>query len=180
MISKCSKIYVVMTVVVFLAVAGQSYGGNFIQGQCGQKIRNSIILTEDIGPCDGVGIIVTRHGITLDGNGHIISGTGTDNGILIGEKKSVTIKNLSVKCFNNGINMRRGCDNLITGNALSGNGIGVSLSATGTIVRNNIVFENDMGVSVTSPNNSIFHNILINNDVQIKDVGRRWVWQLLG
>jgi hypothetical protein len=171
MISNFSKSYAVMTVVFFLAVAGQSYGGDFIQGQCGQNIRDSIILTEDIGPCEGVGIIVTRHGITLDGNGHEIIGTGTDNGILVGGKKNVTIKNLSVKGFNNGINMRRGSGNLITANALSGNWIGVSISTTDTIIRNNIIFENDTGMSVTSPSNSIFHNILINNDVQVEDVG---------
>jgi hypothetical protein len=171
MISKCSKIYAVITVVFFLAVAGQSYGGGFIQGQCGQRIRDCITLTEDIGPCDGVGIIVTRHGITLDGNGHTIIGTGIDNGVFIGGKKNVTIKNLSVKGFSNGISMRRGSGNLITANALSGNGIGVSISTTDTIVSNNIIFENDMGVSVTSPNNLIFHNILINNDVQVEHCG---------
>jgi hypothetical protein len=59
--------YIGMTVVCFLAVSGRSFGDGFIQGQCGQKIRDSIILSEDIGPCDGPGIIVNKHGSPLMG-----------------------------------------------------------------------------------------------------------------
>src|SRR3989338_8908740 len=41
--------------------------------------------------------------ITLDGNGHTLTGSNTGNGIFVNERTGVTIKNITVKDFSNGI-----------------------------------------------------------------------------
>jgi hypothetical protein len=46
-------------IAMFIALASvSSHGGVFLQGQCGQTLRESVILTEDIGPCPDPGLIV--------------------------------------------------------------------------------------------------------------------------
>lgn len=172
---KYPKIYLVLSIIVFSASFFPNFSNAFTQGQCGQRLKNSIILTKDIGPCDGVGVIIDKNGITLDGNGHKIIGSGNSDGIVIDGKKNITILNVVVNGFSGGINIKRGSDNIIKATSSSYNNAGLAISSTRTMVSNNMIYENKVGVSVNSSNNSIFHNILINNEHQIEDSGgNRW------
>lgn len=49
--------------------------------QCGDVITQDTVLTEDLGPCSGNGLVVGQPGVTLNLNGHSITGTGTAIGI---------------------------------------------------------------------------------------------------
>jgi len=181
MLSKYSKIVFILIVASFVVASRQSHSYTFIQGQCGQKVRDSIILNQNIGPCDGVGIIIAKHGIVIDGNGYEIKGTGIDDGIKIGGKKGVTVKNFIIKDFQNGISVQRGTGNSVKVNSLSYNQVAVLVSSTDTTVSNNIIFENQVGILVNSQSNSIFNNVLINNETQVDDTGgNTWDYSGLG
>jgi hypothetical protein len=172
---KYPKICLILSIIVFSASFFPNYSNAFTQGQCGQRLKNSIILTKDIGPCDGVGVIINKNGITLDGNGHKIIGSGYSDGIFIDGNKNITIQNVIVKEFSNGISIKRGNDNIIKATSLSYNNVGLAILSTNTMVSNNMIYENKIGVSVNFPNNSIIHNILANNEHQIEDLGgNRW------
>lgn len=138
----------------------------FIQGMCDQKITRSVTLTQDIGPCTGDAIIIARDGITLDGDGYKIVGSG-GNGVVIRNKRNVVIKNLFVQGFEFGLVIQGGKGNHVYTNRFSGNSVGVFLNRTKeNTVRNNIVAENAHGISISErcSDNWIYHNIIINND----------------
>lgn len=72
---------------------------------------------------------IDSSGITLDGNGHTITGSGSGYGVLVqGSKSNVTIKNLNITNFTNGIQLLEYVSNsTITGNHLYGNASGVEI-----------------------------------------------------
>ncbi|HEX3542546.1 MAG TPA: hypothetical protein VHT75_19110, partial [Acidimicrobiales bacterium] len=45
---------------------------------CGQTITASVTLTADLGPCLGDGLVVTASNVTLNLNGHTITGGGSN------------------------------------------------------------------------------------------------------
>ena len=47
---------------------------------CGSVVKASVTLTRDIGPCPGDGLVVGASGITIDLNGHAVTGTTSDDG----------------------------------------------------------------------------------------------------
>jgi parallel beta-helix repeat protein len=169
-------ITIIITIMLFAATPNQIEAKEFIQGQCGQTIRESIILTKNIGPCSGDGIVIKGNGITLDGDGYKILGSGNGNGVILAGKKNITIKNLFVIGFENGIYSQRASGNEIYFNRISENSFGIYLFRTSeTTVTKNVVVENEVGISAKSPTNKIYHNILINNQVQIEDIsGNIW------
>ena len=159
-------------IATFIASASvRAHGGAFLQGQCGQTLRESVILTEDIGPCPGPGLIVKKHGVTVDGNGHEIAGAGNGDGVILENVKNVTIKNLAVTGFLNGIYLKRGSLNTIEGNSLNANSVGLMIASTNATVRNNMIFDNKTGICAATSKNAVFYNILINNKHQVEDVG---------
>jgi hypothetical protein len=83
--------------------------------QCGQTLTHSVKLTKDLVNCPGDGLVIGADGITVDLNGHTVDGVVTQTdcpqgppqpgaGILNhGAYDGVTIKNGSVRQFNNGV-----------------------------------------------------------------------------
>jgi parallel beta-helix repeat protein len=152
-------------------------GGDFVQGLCGQTIRESVTLTEDIGPCTGDGIIIKKDGIMLDGDGYKILGSGNGNGVIVKGKKDITVKNLFIQGFEEGIMVQQAAGSNISTNRVRENGVGIFLSrASNASVTNNVVSENSVGIQTTSSANEIFHNMIINNQIQIDDVGGN-IWE---
>jgi parallel beta-helix repeat protein len=105
-------------------------------------------------------IVIGADGVTLDGDGHMIIGPGTDfvicdpdtkriratAGILLEGRTGVTVKNCRVTGFIYGFCLNGADGNTLQGNTANDNGIGF-----------------DVGFS---SNNTFFHNNLINNDIQ--------------
>lgn len=165
-------VIVSLLVVVGPAFANFDLSGEFIQGVCGQTISESVTLTEDIADCPGDGIIIGAHGITLDGDGHKIQGGNGRYGIVVKNKRYVTIKNLFVEGFEQGLILKGSKENHLHTNRIMKNGIGISLSSSrGNTFRNNIIDGNAQGIVLSrhSPENWIYHNIFINNDYQVQD-----------
>ncbi len=115
-------ITIIITIMLFAATPKQIEAKEFIQGQCGQTIRESTILTKNIGPCSGDGIVIKGNGITLDGDGYKILGSNNGNGVILAGKKNITIKNLFVIGFENGIYSQQASGNEIYFNRISQSG----------------------------------------------------------
>ncbi|MHC4727264.1 MAG: right-handed parallel beta-helix repeat-containing protein [Planctomycetota bacterium] len=109
------------------------------------------------------GIRLNRN-ITLDGNGHIIEGTGANTGVLA-LRSGTTVKNLNVSNFYYGI--WHGNNATITDNSVSNCGrIGIRGSgAAYAIVTNNYVIDNFWGIFMENNPNSPPLWANINNNI---------------
>ncbi|MFC1509701.1 NosD domain-containing protein, partial [Candidatus Omnitrophota bacterium] len=145
-------------------------------------VTESITLTGDMGPVSGNGIIIGADFITIDGNGHTISGDGSGSGIILNGKNNVTIKNCNITGFQRGILVDGGFTHLIAKNSLANNSIAIDISSgTHHAIYYNIILDNETGVHVGSSGNQISHNTLWNNEVQIQDAGgNSWHDPLIG
>jgi len=127
---------------------------------CGQTITQNTVLENDVGPCApgaGVnGIIVGADNITLDLNGHSVSGTSNlindGAGIYLFRRTGVTVKNGTVRNFDCGVAVEGGSGNTVTGvNALDNAGaVGVTRCGEGVAI-------------LSSQNNRVVGNQLVRN-----------------
>jgi parallel beta-helix repeat protein len=132
------------------------------------------------------GIVIGSNNIILDGNGHTITGSNTGDGILLDIKTGVTVKNLTIKNFNNGINLNNAINVILIGNTISGNvklnnggyetagsGSGIyainsnTISATDNTISNNAGY----GISISGSNSILTGNTANNNDNGISTDG---------
>jgi parallel beta-helix repeat protein len=105
-----------------------------------QREKNVYILTGNVYS----EIEVQRSNIVIDGNGHTVQGSGGGYGFILTQVNNVTIKNVSIKGFTEGIWLQSSNGNNIYGNTLTENtfnGIALYFSS------NNIIHENTIGKS---------------------------------
>ncbi len=88
--------------------------------RCGAVVTKSTRLTADVGPCPAVGIIVAADDVTLDLNGHKVTGNprarggGPDAaGVLLREVHGSTVRNGTVKRFDAGVVVQGGSSNTV-------------------------------------------------------------------
>lgn len=91
---------------------------------CGDEITQDTTLTQDLGPCPGDGLIVTADNVTLDLNGHTITGphgsdvqeqAGEAVGINLRQVSGVTVQNGEVHNFDAGVAMGGSSGNTVQG-----------------------------------------------------------------
>jgi parallel beta-helix repeat protein len=129
---------------------------------CGDTIRNDVVLTADLGPCTGGGLILSNpeHSITLDLNGHVIKGIGVsigvdvifsissipvvikgpgmithfEAGIVCGGPSSILVEISDLSISNNAVGISGGrCGGRIINNVIRGPGrFGISLGESGS------------------------------------------------
>jgi len=113
-------------------------------------------------------IVVERDNILLDGQGYLLQGTGSGNGITLSGRSNVTLRNIKINQFNIGIwlNSSSNC-NTVSGNRITSNGYtGVYLwfSYYNTVSGNNIISNHWEGVSLySSINNTVSGNSITNS-----------------
>lgn len=166
-----------------LGLAGEARASH--QPSCGETITHSVTLTGPVGPCPGDGIIIGADGITLDLNGHSISGLpgvpqvqGTGAGVLVENHTGVTVKNGTVQFFDGGVVLRQGGDHTLTGLEVTANvgtlvsqwGEGIGLwESDGNTVDGNVVSLNGpyagIGLYGDLTINGSDDNIVKNNEV---------------
>lgn len=88
---------------------------------CATVITTSTKLSADVGPCPGKGIIIAASNITVDLNGHTVSGnsrargSGLDQGgVVLRRVRGVTLTNGTVRGFDAGVVINGGGDNTVT------------------------------------------------------------------
>jgi len=99
------------------------------------QITTDTTLTEDhSGP-----IQVNADNVTLDCDGHVVTGSGTGHGIDVDYRTGVTVRNCTVRGFEMGIDLQTSNGNVVTGNTATANsrdGIHLSSSDNNTVTRN--------------------------------------------
>ena len=115
-------------------------------------------------------IEIQSSGVTIDGGGHTI--TGVNNrascGVYVNGKnplQDITIKNLNLKRFGDGIWLYEVRDSMVSGCSISQNDdAGIRLDKSlNNIILNNIIIENKQGVGLfQSQSNDIYNNYLAN------------------
>ena len=119
-------------------------------------------LTSDItvtGDC----FDITADGITLEGNGHKITGDGTGIGVEIISATGVTVQNLDISHFISGIYLTGSNANTVTNNIISYTSYGVNFvgASTNNLISSNFFYNNVNGVHAwpsTSNGNTVTLN----------------------
>ena len=100
-------------------------------------------------------IQMESNGTTLDGNGYQTAGSNTDNGVYLSGRSRVTIKNLNVGQFQNGISLVNSNNNYLIGNTVSGNYYGIALSqSSNNVISGNNANSNSDGIFLFYSNNN--------------------------
>lgn len=114
---------------------------------------------------DAIGMLVERDNMTLDGAGYSFSRSPSSahaDGIELTRRRNVTIKNLEVKEFWDGIVLWNSSNNTIHGNSVTANNVyGIALwnsSNYNIISGNNITANDDNGIGLDSSSNNALHN----------------------
>ena len=111
-------------------------------------------------------IQIDNDGITLNGNGHIITGNGAGCGVDLYYRNHVTIKNLIVEKFVSGICLFASDYNNLTNNTASNNSVGINLFHYPSYFNNltgNTIKNNGVGISIRGHDNNFISNIVSNN-----------------
>lgn len=105
------------------------------------------------------GIIINDSDITLDGGGHLITGSGGyTSGISVQLKSNVTIRNIALRQFRYAVNLTSANNTVVWGNRFLSNTYGVYLSgASSTQVYNNNFDSNTIQAYVSGGSGNLFN-----------------------
>ena len=120
-------------------------------------------------PKDSSAVVVERDSIVIDGAGYAVQGTEERNskGIDFFWRNNVTLKNVEVRNFYDGIHLYFSSNNTLTGNTASNNRYGISLGASSNnVLSGNTASSNQYhGIYLSSSsNNTLTGNTASNNE----------------
>lgn len=119
---------------------------------CGAQISSDVRLANDL-TCVGNALLVSGDDITIDLNGHALTGNGTGNGITVSASHRVTIFDGSVTGFQSGIFVGASSDVVIRDNEFSATNQAVLLQATtASVIKHNTVTKNISRAFMLRPN----------------------------
>ncbi len=138
---------------------------------CGDTMMSDVTLTQNL-TCPEAGITIGASDVTLDCDGHTISGSNTGNGIYLYSKTNVTIKNCNVTHFRYGIFVSTSNNNTLANNTANYNteyGIFFRDSSEYNTLINNTANNNKHGIYFyyTAYNANALINNTANNNTQI-------------
>ncbi len=137
---------------------------------CGQVIKQSVKLTSNL-DCKTDGIIIGADGITVDLNGHTITGPGVSTskvGTMLSDKDNVNIIGPGIiENFQAGVLNTGGQDDKISAVTFTENQIGsFNTGAARTTIEDNLFFSNNIGVaSHSSTDTHLITNLFKSNDL---------------
>jgi len=138
---------------------------------CGSTLLTDLRLESDL-TCPGDAIIVGADDITLNLNGHTISGVGVGVGITVRARQRVTIRGGQVRRFVTGIFVAQSTDVVVSHNELTETREAVFLNgSSGNVVKNNVAWANQLrGImlrptmaGIISTDNVVVENVLVDN-----------------
>jgi parallel beta-helix repeat protein len=110
-------------------------------------------------------IVIERSNIIMDGQDHVVRGSGYGTGIYLYKVSNVTIRNITVEKFLNGIYLKHSSNNSIIGNNIINNAYGIFLvGSTNNIISSNILVNNGLVVQYS------YQNIVEDNLVNGKPI----------
>jgi parallel beta-helix repeat protein len=138
---------------------------------CGATVFTDVTLHENL-TCAGAGLIAGADGITIDLNGHSLTGSGTGIGIDVVNRTDITILGGTIASFFTGIRLQNSTFVQIKGNQLLNNTDGVDIqagSADSTIQENVFVGNRTRGVMLRgdTARNAIKENRFTGNRVGV-------------
>src|SRR3989337_2592946 len=112
-------------------------------------------------------LVVERNNIVVDGAGHVLEGTGAGRGIFLEGRSNITIKNITIREFDFGIDLWNSSGNTISANNIANTSTGiylVSRSFNNGVSANNIA-NNSYGIYLVSlsGSNGMSTNNIANN-----------------
>ena len=176
-------IFVPIVILFLIGFNSQSFGETFgIEndengGDCNEigiwdNTRKTCYLNRDLAINDQI-LIINTNGVTLDGQGHRITGDGLSDGIYIGNSNNLKILNLQISNTRNGIFLNNSSDNTIANVTTvwnTENGIWAIHDSDNNIFKNNLSgFNLQHGISIGDADNSFIIDNLI---TQTKDAIR--------
>jgi parallel beta-helix repeat protein len=124
----------------------------------------------DSGDC---GIEVDRDNIVIDGAGFALQGTAAyiSRGIDLSGRSNVTIKNMEIRNFMDGIYLVASSNNTITGNYITANtDSGIWTSGVSNTITGNYIANNEIGILFEVSHDLVYHNNFVNNTKQVADI----------
>ena len=95
---------------------------------CGTTIFSDTTLDDDL-TCVASAIVIGADGITLDFNGHTVTGSGAGDGVLVSGRSGITLKNGAIGNFESGVRILNSSDVTIKDMTLTANTDGVDCAA---------------------------------------------------
>jgi parallel beta-helix repeat protein len=117
------------------------------------------------------GIVVEKNDVTLNGAGYELSGAGISgsNGVNLSTRNNVTIMNLNVRNYGQGVYLHISSNNVVSWNNITGNkqyGIRLEDSSRNNTILRNSMRDNYIGLHLyLSSNNNISQNTFISGGV---------------
>jgi parallel beta-helix repeat protein len=113
-------------------------------------------------------VVVERNNIIIDGAGHTMTGTkvAQSKGMSLSGRTNVTITNLTIQCFYNGIYLSYSTNCNVSGNDVANNdwaGVYFAGGSGNTVSGNNITNNGYYGVYLYSSSNTVSGNNITNN-----------------
>ena len=124
----------------------------------------------DSGDC---GIQVDRDNIVIDGAGFTLQGTAAyiSRGIDLSSRSNVTVKNMEIRNFMDGIYLVPSSNNTITRNNITANtGSGIWTGGVSNNITGNYIANNNIGILFHVSHDLIYNNNFINNTKQVEDI----------
>jgi parallel beta-helix repeat protein len=138
---------------------------------CGDQLTSDTRLESDL-MCSGDALTIAADGITLNLNGHTITGDGTGNGITVRQRSDVTIHGGAVNQFITGIFVAQSTGVMVKDNSFTLNREAVFLNGSSVnIVKSNVAWNNSSrGImlrpttsGIVSTGNMVVDNTLTGN-----------------
>jgi parallel beta-helix repeat protein len=137
---------------------------------CGTTVVANVNLDHDL-MCSGNGLVVGADGITVNLNGHTITGPGSGVGISVSNRTGVVIVGGTVKGFLVGVQLVNSTAVVVTENRFTGNQDAVFLvGSSGSTIKENVAWQNSrVGVMLrpsgvrNSTQNLVAENTLTDN-----------------
>jgi parallel beta-helix repeat protein len=124
-------------------------------------------FTGDISYPTYLGIVVQRSNIVINGNGYTVQGNQSGKGLSLTGMGNVTIKNITIQNFQDGIYLSGSNNNTITGNNASVNGndgIALWFSSNNIVIGNTAAVNNGSGIHlIYSDSNNVTGNSATTN-----------------
>ncbi len=130
----------------------------------------SCTINNDLSFASAAGIEIVSDGVTLNGNGHAMTGAGDGaaDGVYLSGRSGVTVENITVGGFNSGISLDASHNNVISQNHTTNNVVGVNLNASDS---NELAGNDSSGDAVGINLNNSGYNTLSANAVQNATAG---------